>query len=232
MIVYTGDIHGDITKIENYITTRRQHGLEDPNAIVILGDVGLNYYLDYRDEALKRKLDNLDVDILCLHGNHEARPETIDSYVLDVYNNGEVMIETRFPHLKFLEDGEVYDLDGRRTLAIGGAYSVDKYYRLLNNMAWFNDEQPSHEIKQKVEHYLSRHGWKVDQIISHTCPAKFTPTEMFLPGVDQSTVDTSTEKWLDRIEDKTKYDRWLCGHWHCDKHENDKFQFVFNNFIM
>lgn len=38
-------------------------------------------------------------------------------------------------------------MEGTRHLVIGGAYSVDKYYRLENDLLWFADEQPSAEIK-------------------------------------------------------------------------------------
>lgn len=231
MIVFTGDIHGDMTKIYNYITARRQAGIEDPQAIVILGDVGANYYLNGRDRKFKKKLNRLGVDILCLHGNHEARPQTMQSYILEDAYDSKVMIEPEYPYLKFLIDGEIYNLDGYNTLAIGGAYSVDKYYRLEKGLSWFNDEQPSKYTKHKVERVLEENNWKIDQIISHTCPTKFIPTEMFLPFIDQSTVDSSTEKWLDEIENKTKYQRWLCGHWHCDKDVTDNFKIVFDNFV-
>ena len=231
MIVFTGDIHGDMTKIYNYATARRQNNLEDLQAIVILGDVGANYYLNGRDRKFKKKLNRLNVDVLCLHGNHEARPQTIASYITEEYHGGDVMVEPEYPHLKFLIDGEIYNLDGLQTLAIGGAYSVDKFYRLENGWQWFNDEQPSQYIKNKVERVLEENNWEVDQIISHTCPTKFIPTEMFLPFIDQSTVDSSTEEWLDEIEDKTQYKRWLCGHWHCDKEVTNNFQILFNNFI-
>jgi histidinol-phosphatase (PHP family) len=46
---------------------------------------------------------------------------------------------------------EIYNLGGKKTIVIGGAYSVDKYYRLMRGIHWFADEQPSEEIKNKVE---------------------------------------------------------------------------------
>lgn len=63
-----------------------------------------------------------------------------------------------------------------------------------------------------------------------TKPFKYEPVEAFLPMIDQSTVDASTEKWLDMIEETTKYDAWLCGHWHIDK-KIDKVRFLFHEFI-
>ena len=46
---------------------------------------------------------------------------------------------------------------------------------------------------------------------------KYEPTEVFLPGINQSTVDKSTERWLDTIEKRLQYDEWYCGHYHTSK---------------
>ena len=43
------------------------------------------------------------------------------------------------------------------------------------------------------------------------------PIEAFMPGLDQSLVDHSTEEWLDYLESKLNYKAWFCGHWHMDK---------------
>ena len=231
MIAFTGDLHGDATPIIIYLENRRRKHMPDPEAVVILGDVGANYYFDGRDDRLKLTLDRLGVDILCVHGNHEARPETIESYNEDVYAGGLVMVEPEYPHLKFLLDGEEYIIGGKKTIVIGGAYSVDKEYRLEFGWQWFSDEQPSEQAKRKIERRLKKDGWKIDQVLSHTCPAKFTPTERFIPGIDQSKVDKSTEQWLNKIEDKLDYGRWLCGHWHCDKNVTDKFFILFETFL-
>ena len=52
---------------------------------------------------------------------------------------------------------------------------------------------------------------------------------MFHIGVDQNTVDQSTEKFLDLIETNTTYTKWYCGHFHTDK-VVDKINFMFNGF--
>ena len=52
-----------------------------------------------------------------------------------------------------------------------------------------------------------------------TCPAAFVPQEALLPSIDQSTVDTSMEDWLQRIEQRLRYRRWYCGHFHIEKQE-------------
>lgn len=70
---------------------------------------------------------------------------------------------------------------------------------------------------------------EIDIVLSHTCPYKYEPIEVFLAGVDQRTVDASTEKWLDKIEESIKYKAWFCGHWHINK-RIDKMHFLFHGF--
>lgn len=226
MVYYTGDIHGQPYKIEGFC---RKHSLTADDVIVILGDVGANYFADERDSRLKKIFAKLPPIILCVHGNHERRPATVPGYERSEWHGGSVWIQKKYPRLLFAEDGEVFDLDGQTTLVIGGAYSVDKYYRLARGFSWFPDEQPSDEIKAKVESVLSVRNWRIDQVLSHTCPAKYTPTEAFLPAVNQALVDKTTENWLDSIEDRLTYSRWFCGHWHIDKHI-DRIHFLMDGF--
>lgn len=68
-----------------------------------------------------------------------------------------------------------------------------------------------------------------DIVLSHTCPFKYEPTELFLGGIDQRTVDDSTERWLDTIEESIQYKAWFCGHWHTDK-RIDKMHFLSRSF--
>ena len=59
--------------------------------------------------------------------------------------------------------------------------------------------------KNKVKKVLKDLDNKVDIILSHTCTYKYLPREMFLEGMDQSTVDNSTEYFLDEIKEYTDY---------------------------
>lgn len=154
------------------------------------------------------------------------RPQTLITYNEEQWNGGTVYVEEEFPNLLFAKDGEVYDLEGCNAIAIGGAYSVDKWHRLLCDLQWFADEQPSDEIKAKVEKKLEERGWHVDAVLTHTCPQRYTPVEAFMSCVDQSTVDKSTEMWLDTIEEQLDYKAWYCGHWHINK-RTDKMHFLF-----
>lgn len=222
MIYLSGDIHGDVNRVSRDIG---KYGITKNDIIILLGDVGLNFIGFEKSRMRKEFLNCFGIPIFCIHGNHEIRPETLPSYYEKVWHGGIVYVEDSYPNLLFAKDGELFDLDGYITLVIGGAYSVDKYYRLSHGYPWFADEQPYDVIKKRVESNLEAHGWIVNIVLSHTCPKKYIPTEAFLPGLDQSNVDRSTEKWLGKIEEKLTYGDWYCGHWHIDKRV-DKVHFM------
>lgn len=105
-------------------------------------------------------------------------------------------------------------------MAIGGAYSVDKYYRLNHKMPWFDTEQPDEWTKNYVEQQLEKAGWSIDIILSHTVPIEAEPTWVFIPGLNQEVVDKSTEKWLQEIYDNLEFSELYAGHYHVESEEN------------
>ena len=225
MIYITGDKHGDYNDIFNFCY---KHKTTRDDIMIILGDAGINYYLDDRDYILKNSLLQLPITLFCIHGNHEERPENIRSYKTKSFQNGIVYYEEEYPNIIFAKDGEIYDFNNQKTLVIGGAYSVDKDYRLMMGYNWYSSEQPSEETKNKVKKVIKDN--KIDVILSHTCPFKYVPYEVFMRGIDQSKVDKSTENFLDEIENTTYYKIWYCGHYHTDK-TIDKIRFMMNDII-
>ena len=227
MIYITGDIHRDIQRIKNicekYNTTRN-------DVLIILGDACINFYGDERDDFLKENISALPITVFCIHGNHEIRPQNIPSYIKLQYRCGTALGELEYPNLLFGIDGEIYNFDGHRCLVIGGAYSPDKFQRIERGHHWWEDEQPDDKIKEIVNKKIDEYGRIIDIILTHTCPLKYTPTEVFLPWIDQSKVDKSTEIWFDEIEGKVPYKTWFCGHWHTDK-VIDRMRFMFNDVI-
>lgn len=47
-------------------------------------------------------------------------------------------------------------------------------------------------------------------------PLECEPTWAFLPTLDQSTVDKSTEEWLQTIYNRTEFEQWFAGHYHVE----------------
>ena len=208
----TGDTHRDFNRIFDFCA---ENGTSCDDIMIILGDAGINYYLDQSDADLKEYLGTCPITLFCIHGNHEERPFMIDSYEETEWHGGTVYYEEAYPNLLFAKDGEIYDFDGKKAVVIGGAYSVDKFTRDI----WFDTEQPTEEIKAYVEGQLERAGFQVDYVFSHTAPKQYEPTWAFTPGRDQSLVDKSTEEWLDSIERRLNYECWYCGHYHVDDQE-------------
>lgn len=71
MIYYTGDIHGDPYEVIQFCDSKK---LTEQDTLVLLGDVGANYYRNRRDTEMKRVLAAVKPTMLCIHGNHEIRP--------------------------------------------------------------------------------------------------------------------------------------------------------------
>ena len=62
-------------------------------------------------------------------------------------------------------------------------------------------------------------NWQLDIVLSHTVPIECEPVWAFIPGLDQSTVDKSTEKWLQYIYDNLEFTEWYAGHYHVECEE-------------
>ena len=244
-IYITGDTHGSFERIE-YFCDRVNTSKND--VMIVLGDAGLNYFLDGRDVALKKYVNSLPITFCLLRGNHEARPGT----GWDIENkgawiigggtpvSGRFMMQEEFPSIRYMLDGETYGLHiGAKTykaLAIGGAYSVDKDYRLEmydlgnRNYRWFYDEQLSEEEMNGIRRKIS--GKHFDYVFTHTCPYSDQPTDLFMSGIDQKTVDKSMEIFLQDVkENLITYRSWYCGHWHTDRDTKD-ISFLFNSVKM
>jgi len=211
----TGDVHGNIKDLLVRLEERGVPNTED-QLVILLGDVGVNYYLNDLDIPGKFALQASGRTYLCIHGNHEARPQTIPSYQESVWCSGKIMKEDAFSNLLFAVDGEVYAINQYRFLVLGGAYSIDKYYRLACGFRWFPDEQITESERERILNKV-KELQKVDIVLSHTCPEQWQPVDLFLPSIDQAKVDKSMEKWLSQVEENLDYDAWFFGHFHADR---------------
>ena len=223
-----GDCHADFRWLKFFCETNET---TSSDLMIILGDAGINYWNSIKDYDLKEKLLELPITLLCIHGNHEERSFNIFSYYETEMFGGTVYVEQDFPNILFAKDGENYKINNHRYLILGGAYSIDKYYRLTYGHRWYASEQPSQEIKDYVAKKLVQYNYKFDIVLSHTAPLKYEPVEMFLPGVDQSKVDKSTEEWLDDIENIISYNQWYFGHYHGDSVRTSKVAMLYRNTI-
>ena len=224
-IYVAADIHGRFHLIKDFC---RKKKTTKEDLLIHLGDLQVNYDGYVYDQEKKEYLESLPIRILNVRGNHEMRPEQCPGYVLTRWNEGKVYIENAYPSLLFAKDGEIYNFNGLRAIAIGGACSIDRQRRVAAGRGWWRDEQLSKKERKEIEQKLEKNGWQVDVVLSHTAPLKYEPCEAFLPGVKQYLVDKTMETWLDSIEERLDYQYWFCGHYHVQK-SLDKMQYVFCN---
>jgi len=226
-----GDIHGDVQRIIDVING---DNCEEKN-IIVLGDAGINYYLDQRDIELKKKLqDEIDnnnnklINVFFLRGNHECRPEHICDYGCKHIYGGECYIEEEFPNLIFLKDGESYKIDNKNIIALGGGFSDDWFYRLLNDKIWV-DQELSYQEYERAKEKLDNTGEII--VLSHMLPS----SALSLFNINKEFC-SDTETLLESILElySSKIMEWYAGHYHKDIQvlkDNIKMNIIYKNVL-
>lgn len=245
-VFITGDKHGDYTDVAKFC---ERWGTSKDDFMIVLGDNGVNYYGIRKDRRRKKSLSKLPITFVMIRGNHDARPYKNLYHEIE-YNNeaisGTFLVEDEFPSILFTKEFGWYQFGGKDTFVIGGAYSVDKWYRLeqyelgYHQYKWFPNEQLSQDEMTQAMDALT-FGWpdgKDVMIMSHTCPMFYKPYDKLLPGINQDTVDETMEKWMDTVhgfvEEQTAYHQskweWFCGHWHIDR-RIVQFRFMYDDYL-
>ena len=232
----TGDTHSDFSrfyKLNNAVPEDEMWG------VIILGDCGLNFWLNKRDQKNKYRICDKypKLKFFCVRGNHEARPEDIEDmkeiFDEDMWNW--VYYEPQYPNIRYLKDGRDYLIGGQyHALVCGGSYSVDKWYRLERQSmgyysGWFANEQLSREEMENITKTFKNKSF--DLILAHTCPLSYQPTDLFLSFIDQSKVDNSMELWFEDLIQQIEFNKFLFGHYHQDRIINEKARMFYSDII-
>ena len=92
-----GDTHGVFTWMDNGCLDGY---IPEETAIIILGDSSFNFWLNKKDERLKREVSAKGFTFYCVRGNHEARPQDIEDMdsIYDENVQGIVYVEKIFHH--------------------------------------------------------------------------------------------------------------------------------------
>lgn len=233
--VVTGDCHGVIAVKHRlqaiYLNTNY---IPEETAVIILGDASVNFWLSSRERKEKAKLKQLNTLIYCVRGNHEERPEYLGFELkYDENVGGEVYIDPENDLLRYFKDGGEYVIDGYDVLTVGGAYSVDKYYRIaaaggVENSGWFPGEQLTEQEQADILTKIKDKYY--DFVLTHTAPLAWEPTDLFLNCIDQSKVDKTTEFFLQEVARNCKWCIWCFGHYHADRAELPCVQQFYNQY--
>lgn len=227
-----GDTHGDFDFLP-YFCEKEHTTTED--LMIILGDAGINYYgkKSKREIALKEMLSKMPITLFCIRGNHEDRPTSRQNTMKYGHRSEvegeELYYEEAYPNILYAADGGSYVINDKQFLTIGGAYSVDKFYRLMNGWKWVPDEMLSAEEQAILYSHLR--GKSFDYVLTHTCPIDWEPTDLFIQGLDQSEIPKDMENFLQAIEQEINYEHWYFGHYHADRENvagNPKVHMLFN----
>lgn len=246
-IFVCGDIHGSAINIRNIIDW-----IDNPKEddfIIICGDAGFEYQ-DYIMGQAKKMAKKFPGNWIVLRGNHDSSYWKEHTSIINadfVANNDWEIItafgckylrQKKYPNIWYLPDeGCIYRLYNYNILFIPGAYSVDKYYRLVNNYPWNPNEQLTTYEKYELYEIVSnwnKKGLPIDFVIAHTFPLKTQEyyQDLFIKNIDRSEVDSTMEEWLNYIaqiyENNYAFKQYFGGHFHDDRVVTDKYTMLYH----
>ena len=229
MAVYiTGDIHGELgigrLSSQNWTLGKT---LTRNDYLVILGDFGLIWDLveSKREKYWLDWLENKPWTTLFIDGNHENFARLNSEFEVKEWHGGKIH-EIR-PHIYHLMRGEIFNLDGYKCLAFGGAASVDRADR-IEDISWWAAEMPSDvECAHCVENLIAN-GDKVDVVFTHEAPAVAFWGAM--AGVSYG--PDKLAYWLQgNIAEAVEFKRWYFGHHHIDRTWTKPYTPVFEDIV-
>ena len=167
MILLLGDIHGNFDKLKSQIT---RADITDC-VIIQVGDFGIGFNKESYDKGILNNLNSFlserNITLYAIRGNHD-NPNCFDGTW--VWSN-----------LQLLKDYSILELEDWKILLIGGAVSVDRYFRKKKDfqsvifggkmdltserlVSWWSDE-----VVTMDRHFLENVRG-VDVLITHTTP--------------------------------------------------------------
>lgn len=138
-LMLAGDIHGDFHHARYLIDRAVTNGVR---TIFQVGDFGYWEHqqdgIDFLDDLSKELTEN-NIDLYFLDGNHDKTSLLLKKYK-ELDDEGFIIVRDR---IKYAPRGHRWTWDSVKFIALGGAYSVDKDYRIKQEKA------KSHKISEK-----------------------------------------------------------------------------------
>jgi hypothetical protein len=220
-ILFSGDFHANavgelscITK-KTLIKKYQKKKFNDIRYHIILGDGGFLWPGNQKGDAFNFKaLACRPFPVLCVIGNHEPilgmdnMPETdigIGENVYQINNN---------PIVAYLKRGKVYTIDGFKFLALGGALSIDRDYRIPGR-SWWEKEYWTEQEKQNLFTLLESEN-TFDCVLSHTGPNRINKKIFTSSFYSSKLINDEVARLNDQIDMRIHCREWWCGHWHED----------------
>ena len=212
-VFVTGDVHGYPIRFDQPNLEAMGLNLTENDKVIICGDFGLPWYGDEEEERCLNWLAAKPFEILFIDGNHENFDLLYQFPVEERYGGNVRKLRENIFHLM---RGEVYEIEGKKYFAFGGASSADKYAR-EEGVTWWKEETHTKEEYENALKNLAKVDFNVDYVITHTVPIRF------LRNVDfnkQGAEECPVAMMLDELEKRLHYRKWFAGHFHA--HYEDK----------
>lgn len=226
MILVAGDTHGDIDyrKLDNH-KVRSQFG-RLPDYLIVAGDFGVpwsNNEEDPTDLFMKKWYEDKPYEIIVVLGNHDNYSR-IEKMPQEVYHGARVKRYTS--NIVFVEKNQILELENKIIYCFGGADSIDKEYRTLNE-SWWPQEQSTYADFLEMKNFIFRsYNISVDYVITHTAP-EHVVAEMGR----EDRLNDSTSKLLTYVDLHLKFKHWYFGHMHEDVTIKDKYTCLYEILI-
>lgn len=220
----TGDCHGNFNRVIQFI---QKFDLGEGDNIIVCGDMGL-YWLKSQADA-KEHIKTYEamchgVNLYWIDGNHENF-DIIKTFGKEPYNCS--------PHIIYMPRGSVLKTSIGKMLFMGGADSVDKYWR-EEHISWWKEERITEDdIKGISGHY--------NYVFSHCCPYDIFVNNKAhlctLNNINEKVAIHDSEKVLEQLKNNITYGYWFFGHYHVDAHmwptnsEPTQERCVYNDFV-
>lgn len=155
-----GDVHGAFEEMEFFIDFMLEQ-YPEITRIIQLGDFG--YYPKLCQNRPNKVYEG--VEKYFIRGNHE------NHFKLPLDAEEPVDMGEEWAHWNFVPDGCIMD----NMLLIGGADSIDKKYRIIQEMngfgkSWFPNEEERDE--QKILTRIRKNSSRIKYVLTHDCPKK------------------------------------------------------------
>jgi predicted phosphodiesterase len=173
-ILFAGDTHGNLSHLRYLLEVAQK---ERAHTLFVLGDFG---YWEHQDsgviflDKLSTIAEKRGIPVYFLDGNHDNRKVLLD---LHVTQDDEGFTRVR-PNILHADRGHRWTWEGVRFIALGGAYSVDKEYRLMlerkhrkPGSLWF----PGEEMTDTEMSQILLNTTPVDIMLAHDKPSKSNP---------------------------------------------------------
>lgn len=207
-LLITGDTHGDQISL-TYMLKKLRRG----DVLFVAGDFGYYFQLNRSEEAFLNDLHFFlkrnDMYLVYVDGNHENHMALNDLPVTEWC--GARVHEVR-PNIIHVLRGEVLKIKGKKIFCFGGAFSIDRALRVLNETYW-EEELPTDKDYINANKNLQANRDEVDYIITHTCPQKVVAS---LNGRHSAREEIPLQNYLQYVSEHARYDKWFFGHWHMD----------------